>query len=345
MTRKVTKKTASEKKAPEVNEEDAVNDAAAQEAAEAEAQRESDLADLNERMAVSVANLRDASRNGTAAIRAAWIAFGDDLNAGAALFTTGNTMSNQKYSAWLTENGYKEVGARPTLAAARKLADIYNTNPELYACFPTDEVENMKTTPRTMLGWLDQMVGNVFSAALESGYKYKIEVDEVSSIDGDTNAKMTAASENLPKVAAFLKHHLTALNEAEEEAQKASNAKADDDKLRKAFVEAQAERKEVEKARDIFDAMPDQDKLSIFVRTKAPVEPAPTFNEMEEGAAVDWILAKLAARTRARAAEELPSDAIDILNGVSDKIEAMLDAIEEELDGDEESDESIPDEE
>lgn len=312
-------------------------DAAAAEAAAAAEKLAADREALAERMDVAVIELRDKASASAMEVRAAWCDLGDLLNEGAALFVRGNGIDNTGYSAWLRTHGYKEVGQRPTLSAARALADIRNLNPDLWECFPTEGTD-LRTSPRTLVNWIKEETEAVFQACMEQIDEDGNRVmDDVQSVEGDGNDKANAAAERVPAINTFLDEMVAASQSAHASALAAFGESGKNPEKVTDAVEA---KDGWEKRRQIFDAIPTEDMVSRLVKFKFKEEVTP-FVEQTIDEAAATLCKKLWTHPHV----------IAVLNAMTDQTEAELARLEEEAKAKAEEeakageDESVPSEE
>lgn len=269
-----------------------------------EAEQEAKLLDLRSRLKDTFDNITTMDKESAIAARLEWVKVGDILKDGEGLFlktdkegNPTNETNQVKYGQWLKDQGMTALGQRPTRAAAKWLSDVYHTNPDLWALFPTesDGATALRRSPRTLKQWVYDNLTAAFNMTYADG-----EVDDegnsmlqpVADYD-DKDKKLVEASNSTPRVLEHMQAAATMAETALQDAQKAyTDAKKPADRSAAAkVVEEKADAcDKVRLILDTLEAVNMSEVTSHFMNWK-PKKQTVAFPDMEVKEAASYLMA------------------------------------------------------
>lgn len=285
----------------------AAEDAAAKEKADAA------KAELLKAISVDVEAIRVTDSKGVLETRERWAHMGGLLREGKALFTVkgSNECNDKEYGAWLKGAGYTELGQRAVRAAAIKLSEIKDLNPDLYNLIPTEKTAvspKVLRTPRAVEGWIRDQVYIAFNlakenASLEPVKGLKEVNEEGKEVSVNTSNLLEMAQARLPVVEEVLDDTLERRKEAVAEFNGAAFAKCKNEAEKTAYREneeaAANNLQEIETAIAVFNANTSEAIASYFVNWK-PREAPKKFEEKTVDEAADTVVALVATHPQAK---------------------------------------------
>lgn len=263
----------------------------AAEAAKAEELRQEHLTDFGGELKDSLDTLTNLDSSSAIEARLQWVKIGNLLNEGEALFMSAesNKLSDKLYGQWLKAEGHTQLGSRATRAAAKWLATVHDTNPDMYALFPTVSENGvpLRRSPQTLQSWIREQAYASFNAAFQSAGEDEAGIDAVSHME-DKNDKQKAAKAGMPNVLDVLDSTVAKAEGVYSAALEVCQANADPKNKIKASVQktdtailavASSELDKLHLSRDILKAMDADARVSLFMGWK-PTIPAIPFAEL-----------------------------------------------------------------
>lgn len=331
-------KTTKAQAAPAEEEDEEAKAAAKAEADAAEAARQESLQDLKGRLSDTLTDLTQADAASAIEVREKWVAVGDLVKEGRALFMSegSNNVNTKAFGKWLVEQGFTAIGARPSRAAVIWLSDVYHTKPDLYNLFPTESYdgEPLRRSPRTLQSWVRDNVCAAFQDAWEA------DADNIAiASEAEKDKREDVAKKAMPNVYSALNEALEIAQENADKAEKKmkSAKNAADRKAAMSDYEAKASVLDgIQLRKSIMDQHTDEERLAFFVGWK-PKVPTVSFKDAETDEAAARLFALLKTHEEFVAVYEA-------LGGMVDELVAKVDADAGEPDeGDEEPEEDVAD--
>lgn len=268
----------------------------ADEAARAEAEaKDAALSGLRGRLVDTLDDLASADKANALEARLKWVAIGDLLKEGRAMFTkpNSNEPNDVAFGRWIESQGLSALGQRPTRAAAMWLSDVYHTKEDLYNLFPQESKngEPLRRSPRTLRDWVRDQMHTAFQIAWEADSD-NIEIAAELSDKGEREKAAKGAMKNVYEALLEVVDSAEANVSTAREAMNKAKGAEERAKTQAAYNGACATLDEYTLLKDILDVHSADERTEYFIAWKPKMQSV-SFKDADVDSAAERVFALL----------------------------------------------------